>query len=89
MIVLQLITMAIVAIFGVMHMATMQELTSELTALKDQTLKAKAEILAKVAELEAIIAAGGGTTPDVDAALAALKAEIQGIDDLNVDAPTP
>lgn len=68
-------------------MASQTQLAADLTALKDQAAKAKAEILAKITELEDLIAAGGGTSAEVDAAFASLKAEVQGIDDLNPDAP--
>ena len=67
-------------------MATQAELAASLVALKDQTDKAKAEIVAKVAALEAAILAGSATTPEVDLALADLKASVQGVDDLNPDA---
>lgn len=89
MIVLQFIILAVVALFGVMHMTTLAQLAEDLTAVKDQAAKAKAEIIAKIAALEEAIANGGGTTPEVDAALAALKAEVQGIDDVVPDSPTP
>jgi hypothetical protein len=65
------------------------ELAAELGAIKDQNEKARAEILAKVAALEAALAAAGKTTPDVDAALAALKVSVQADDDLNPDDPAP
>ncbi len=65
------------------------ELAQALADLKTQADKAKAEIVAKVAELEAAIANAGSTTPEVDAALAALKGSVQGLDDLNPDTPTP
>jgi hypothetical protein len=62
-------------------------LAAELTALKAQTEKAKSEVLAKIADLESAIAAAGNTTPEVDAALAALKTSVQGVDDIVPDAP--
>lgn len=65
------------------------ELAQALTDLAAQSDKAKAEIVAKIDELEAAIANAGSTTPEVDAALAALKNSVQGLDDLNVDAPAP
>jgi ABC-type transporter Mla subunit MlaD len=68
-------------------MATQAEHAADLVALKNQADKAKAEIIAKVAALEAAIANGSGTTPEVDAAMADLKGSIQGVDDLNQDAP--
>lgn len=68
-------------------MATQAELAQQLKDLTAQEEKAKAEILAKVANLEAAIVAAANTTPEVDAALADLKASVQGVDDLNEDAP--
>ncbi len=65
------------------------ELAQALADLTTQADKAKAEIVAKVADLEAAIANAGSTTPEVDAALAALKGSVQGLDDLNSDTPTP
>ena len=62
------------------------ELAQALNDAKDQAAKAKAEIVKKIADLEAAITNAGSTTPEVDAALAALKGEVQGLDDLNPDA---
>lgn len=62
------------------------ELTQALVDLKAQADKSKAEIVAKVAALEAAVAAGGAVDPAVEAALADLKGAVQGIDDLNPDA---
>lgn len=70
-------------------MSDQTQLAADLQALTAQTEKAKAEIIAKVAELEAAITNAGNTTPEVDAALAGLKAAVQGVDDLNADAPPP
>jgi len=64
------------------------ELAQALTDLKTQADKAKQEIVNKVADLEDAINNAGSTSPDVDAALAALKSSVQGLDDLNPDAPT-
>ena len=58
---------------------------AELAAIKDQLTKASGEIVAKVAALEAAFAAAGGTTPEVDAAVADLRAIAQALDDLNPD----
>lgn len=66
---------------------TQEEEVVLIKALKDQNEKAKGEILAKFAVLEGQIAAGGSTSPEVDAALADLKASIQGTDDIVPDAP--
>ena len=63
-------------------------LASDLAAIKDQLTKAAGEIVAKVAALEAAVSASGGTTPEVDAAVADLKAVAQALDDLNPD-PAP
>lgn len=68
-------------------MASQKELAEQLKALTAQTEKAKAEIIAKVTSLEEAIANAGNTSPEVDAALAELKAAVQGVDDLNPDAP--
>lgn len=62
-------------------------LAAQLQSLADQVAKTRAETLAKIAELEAAIAAAGGTTPEVDAALAALKDQVQQSDDVVPDAP--
>jgi hypothetical protein len=62
------------------------ELAQALEDLKAQADKAKGEIVTKIQTLEDAIAAGGVTTPEVDAALADLKGSVQGIDDLNKDA---
>jgi (p)ppGpp synthase/HD superfamily hydrolase len=67
-------------------MVNQAELAQQLRDLKAQNEKARAEILAKIAALEAAIAAGT-STPEVDAALADLKASIQADDDLNPDSP--
>lgn len=65
---------------------TFDELKVQLDAMTAQNEKAHQEHVAKLAELEAAIAAAGQTTPEVDAALAALKASIQRDDDMNPDA---
>ncbi len=67
---------------------TMSELKDALKALQDQVAKIGVETsktLQKVTDLEAIIAAGGQTTPEVDAALVDLKAQAQATDDLVPD----
>lgn len=58
------------------------QLAADLTALQAQTEKAKTEVLAKIADLEIAITNAGNTTPEVDAALAALKTSVQGVDDI-------
>ena len=62
------------------------QLAADLAALQVQTEKAKTEVLAKIADLETAIANAGNTTPEVDAALAALKTSVQGVDDIVPDA---
>ena len=64
------------------------ELAAQLTALQTQTEKAKAEILAKIADLEGALDAADDVTPEVQAAFDALKASVQGVDDIVADAPT-
>jgi len=64
----------------------MQELAQGLTDLKTQTDKARAEVVQKIADLEAAIANAGNTTPEVDAAIEALKASVQATDDVVPDA---
>jgi hypothetical protein len=68
-------------------MATQAQLAQELRDVKAQNDKSRAEILAKIAALEEAIANGGGTTPEVDEALADLKASVQTDDDIVPDAP--
>ena len=63
------------------------ELATAITDIATQADKAKAEIVAQVATLEAAIIAAGTTSAAVDTALATLKASVQGIDDVNPDAP--
>lgn len=67
-------------------MASNAQLQQSLTDLGTQLDKAHTEITTKIAELEAAIAAGGNTTPEVDAALEALKGKVQNLDDLHPDA---
>ncbi len=70
-------------------MATQAELAADLQAVTDQVTKIGTETTAtlqKVTDLEAALAAGGGTTPEVDAAMAALKAQVKVVDDLVADA---
>lgn len=67
-------------------MATQAELAAQLLAVRDQLGKASAEITARVAVLEAAIVAAGNSTPEVDAALEAVKQIAQALDDLNPDA---
>lgn len=60
-------------------------------ALRDLTAqneKAAAEQAAKLQKVQDALDAAGGTTPEVEAAMADLRASIQREDDLNPDAPT-
>jgi multidrug resistance efflux pump len=66
-------------------MATQAEQAAKLRALGAQLAKARGEIIAAVDRLTAAVAAGGGTTPEVDDATAALQVAVQGLDDLNPD----
>jgi hypothetical protein len=66
---------------------TQAELAAKLAALKAQNDKADAEQLAALKKLQDALAAAGGTTPEVDAALAELSTSIQRDDDENADAP--
>jgi len=68
-------------------MATHAEMTAELTAIKDQVVKSRTEVLKKIADLEAAQANAGNTTPEEDAAMAALKQEVQATDDIVPDQP--
>ncbi len=65
-----------------MNQAQLKQALEDLTA---QNEKAHAEHLAALAALEEALATAG-TTPEVDAALEALKASIQKDDDLTPDA---
>ncbi len=73
-------------------MATQAELAKDLTAISEHVAKIGTETsatLQKVTDLETALANAGNTTPEVDAALAALKAQVQVVDDLVADAPVP
>ena len=78
------------SIFNILKQIKMEqsELAAQLTTLKDQTEKAKAEILAKLADLDAALQAADDVTPEVQAAFDALKSSVQGVDDIVPDAPT-
>ncbi len=58
---------------------------AELAAIKAQLTKASGEIVAKIGALTEALAAAGATTPEVDAAVADLKAVAQALDDLHPD----
>lgn len=71
-------------------MSTQAELAVILTELTAQVAKIGTETTAtlqKVVDLEAALAAAGNVTPEVQAALDALKAQAQAVDDLVPDAP--
>ncbi len=68
-------------------MATQAELAQQLRDVIAQNEKARGEILGKIADLEQAIIDAGNTSPDVDAALADLKASVQADDDIVPDAP--
>lgn len=68
-------------------MATQAELQASLDAVADQLAKASAEITAEIKTLTDEIAAGGVTTPGVDASVARLQALAQALDDMNSDTP--
>lgn len=68
-------------------MGNQAEVAQQLTDLTNQVNKAKTEITEKIADLETAITNAGNTTPEVDAALASLKAAVQGVDDIVPDAP--
>ena len=73
-------------------MATQQELAADLKALGAQVTKIGAETQSlhhKVDSLQAALDAAGSTTPEVDAAMADLRASVQAVDDLVADAPAP
>lgn len=55
-------------------MATQAEHAAELVQVKADLVEAQAELLAKIQELSDAIANAGNTTPEVDAALAEVKA---------------
>lgn len=63
---------------------TLEQLTQILNDTKAQLAKASGEIIAKIDALEAQLA-NVVTTPEVDAALADLKAVAQQLDDINPD----
>ena len=74
-------------------MATQSDLVADINAVKDQVTKIGIETSAtldKVAELEAALANAGGVggvvTPELQAAVEALKAQVTLVDDLIPDA---
>ena len=67
-------------------MQTQIELAQALSFIKDQLVKASAEIVERVAALEVAVANAGMTSAEVDAAVDGLKAIAQSLDDMNPDA---
>ncbi len=71
-------------------MATQQEVIAQLKTISDQVVKIGVEskaTLAKVDELQAIILNGPPVSPELQAAVDALAAQVKVVDDLVVDAP--
>lgn len=69
-------------------MATQTQEAEMLRAMKDQFMKAKGEIVGKIEALSDAVDTAGGTTPEVDAAMADLQSVAQQLDDIVPDAPT-
>ncbi len=70
-------------------MSTQEELAASLAQVSEQVAKIGTEtstLVQKVDDLTAALAAAGNTTPEVDAALAALQAQVTVVDDLVPDA---
>jgi hypothetical protein len=70
-------------------MSSQAELAAELANVTAHVAKIGTEtqtLLDKIAELAAAIATAGGTTPDVDAAMVALQAQVDIVDALVPDA---
>jgi hypothetical protein len=67
-------------------MTSNAQLTQDLTDIKNEAAKAKTEIVGRIAALEAALA-DDNISAESEAALTALKAEVKGLDDLNVDTP--
>lgn len=69
-------------------MATQAQLAADLALVAAQVAKIGGEtqaLLQRIADLEAALANSGNLTPEVEAALAALKAQVQIVDDLVAD----
>ena len=63
------------------HAADLQVITDQVTKIGTETSAS----LAKITELEAAIAVGGQTSPEVNEKVAALKAQLQVVDELVAD----
>ena len=73
-------------------MATQAELVEQVNAATAQVQKIGGEtrtLITRVEELLAIIAAGPTVTPELEAAVGNLKSQVQVVDDLVADSPTP
>lgn len=73
-------------------MATQAELATSLGTVTAQVAKIGDEtrtLLVKIQELTDAISQGGATTPEVDAALAALQAQVAVVDELVADVSAP
>lgn len=71
-------------------MASQAELAAQVTAATEKLTKIGVEtstLITKVSDLEAIIAAGGDVSPELQAAVDALVAQAKVVDDLVPDAP--
>lgn len=67
-------------------MTSNAQLQQDLTDLGTQVEKIQTEIVARIDALEAAIAAGGTPSPEVEAALAALKGKVDALDAVTPDA---
>ena len=67
-------------------MTTQAELALQIAALTEQNEKARAEVLAKLADMQAAIDAAANVDPTVLEAFDALKASVQADDDVVPDA---
>ena len=70
-------------------MATQGEIAQTLRTVSEQLNKAFNEITTQIQTLEDAIANAGGSTPEVDDAVAALKLTAQKLDDIVADLPAP
>jgi len=68
-------------------MTTQAELAVQITELTAQNDKARDEVLAKLADLQAALDAAGAVDPAVLEAFSALKASVQTDDDIVPDVP--
>lgn len=69
-------------------MTTQAQLAADLAAATEQIIKSRNEIIAVITNLTAALNAANATTPEVNAAMAALRAQLQISDDLVPD-PLP